>query len=358
LVFETADLKGVVTLRHLTSAANSTAMPRFPKDAPLLFGDHQSVASASLKAFSDQIARAFPGLDAYDALPGHNDFFSKSAELRLPGMDLVASAMTPTRVSRSDNTHTTLLIPLQGHCSVQVDGRVLPWGATQGCLFLPGGCGPTLGYGDDRHLLMLHLNPALLQAAARAMLGMEDNAEPLDITHAQVLPMNVVGAPLTAVARHLGALIDLHDLDAQTLHQLGLQDFLYRQLVPLFRRGQVAPHPRGILSARKRRAINRVCGIALGDLSRPVTLTEMAAQAHMSVRALQYAFQERFSLSPLDWLRQQRLALAHQRLLRGDFTTIALLAQECGLGTASRFTALYKQKFSQLPSVTAGLKHD
>jgi AraC-like DNA-binding protein len=322
---------------------------------PLLFGDSQSEASTSLQVFSDRIARVFPGLDAYDSLPGQGGFFSKNVRLQLPGLELVASAMTPTRVSRSDNTHTTLLIPLQGHCSVQVEGgRVLPWGAAQGCLFLPAGCGPTLGYGDERHLLMLHIETAMLQAAARSMLGEYEDAAPLETGHAQVLPLHVAGAPLATAARHLGALIDLHGLDAHVLHQLGLQDFIYRHLVPLFQRGNATPPPHDLPRTHKRRAIDRVCGAALADLSRPITLTEMATQAHMSVRALQYAFQERFGMSPLDWLRQQRLALAHQRLLRGDFTSLALLAQECGLGTASRFAAQYRQQFGQLPSVTAG----
>lgn len=320
---------------------------------PLLFGNRQSEASTSLRVFSDRIAHAFPGLEGYDALPGHGGFFSKNARLQLPGLELVASAMTPTRVSRSDNIHTTLLIPLRGHCSVQVEGRVLPWGAAQGCLFLPAGCGPTLGYGDERHLLMLHIGTAELQAAARAMLGTYEDAAPLDTGHAQVLPLQVAGAPLASAARHLGALIDLHGLDAQVLHQLGIQDFIYRHLVPLFPHRPAAA-PCATPRAHKRRAIDRVCSAALADLSRPIALTDMAAQAHMSVRALQYAFQERFGMSPLDWLRQQRLALARQRLLRGDFTSVALLAQECGLGTASRFAALYRQQFGQLPSVAAG----
>lgn len=321
---------------------------------PLLFGDRQSETSTSLRTFSDRIAQVFPGLDAYDALPGQGGFFSKNTRLQLPGLELVASAMTPTRVSRSGNTHTTLLIPLQGHCSVQVEGRTLHWGATQGCLYMPADCGPTLGYGDERHLLMLHIDQARLQAAARAVLGAHEEAAPLDIGHAQVMPMHVGSAPLADIARHLGALVDLYGLDAQVLNQVGLQDFIYRHLAQLFPRRELTPPPRALHRTHKRRAIDRVCDAALENLSRPLTLTEMAAWAHMSVRALQYAFQERFGLSPSDWLRQQRLAQARQRLLRGDFISMTVLAQECGLGTASRFAAMYRQQFGQLPSVTAG----
>ncbi|MFT4240995.1 MAG: AraC family transcriptional regulator [Acidovorax sp.] len=321
---------------------------------PLLFGDSQSETSTSLRVFSDRMAQVFPGLEAYDALPGADGFFSKHARLQLPGLELVASAMTPTRVSRSDSVPATMLIPLQGHCHVQVDGRTLHWGPGQGCLYLAEDCGPTVGYGETRNQLMLRLDTDMLQAAARAVLGTCEEAAPLAIGHAQVLPMQVGSAPLDGIARHLGALIDLHGSDSQVLHQLGLQDFIYRHLVSLFSMGaRPFPQPR-LIPAHKRRAIDRVCDTALADLSRPHTLTAMAAQAHMSVRALQYAFQERFGLSPMDWLRQQRLARAHQRLRRGDFTSITLLAQECGLGTASRFAALYRQQFGQSPSVVAG----
>jgi AraC-like DNA-binding protein len=330
-------------------------MPHPRLAEPLLFGDSQSAVSTSLQTFSDQIASAFPGLEAYDALPSDDGFLSKMARLQLPSLELVAGIMTPTRVSRRECVNTTLLIPLTGHHRTHVDGGVLSYGATQGCLFLPAGANPMVGYEDQRHLFLLNIDQALLQATARAMRGEyeDEDAAPLDTSHVQVLPMQVAGAPLAGIARHLGALIDLHGLDAQVLHQLGMQDFIYRHLVPLFPHRPAAT-PRATPRAHKRRAIDRVCSAALADLSRPITLTDMATQAHMSVRALQYTFQERFGLSPLDWLRQQRLALARQRLERGEFTSIALLAQECGLGTASRFAAQYRQQFGQLPSVAAG----
>lgn len=266
---------------------------------------------------------------------------------------------TPAGVPpRDDTTPAVLLIPMAGRCSAEIDGQHLVWGEEQGCVFVPAGSRRTLARSAAAQPLVLAIVPSQLQAMADAMCpaGRSATAD-LGLNQARVLPMQVAGAPLQQVARHLGALVELYGADAQTLQQSGLQDFIHRQLVLLFRPDWLQPaqetSPATLVRPHKRRAIDRVCDHLLQDLGRRTTLAGMAQQAGMSVRALQYAFQARFGLTPLDWLRVQRLACARQRLERAEYTSITALAQELGFGTSSRFAALYKKHFGEVPSATA-----
>ncbi|MFT7723581.1 MAG: AraC family transcriptional regulator [Roseateles sp.] len=337
-----------------------------PRDSePLLFGDHSATLHTAAQPFSDLIARTFPGLTAYETLADDSGFRSKSASVALPGLGLVASAISPTLVELSDTRESTLLIPLHGRARVRVDGgRPLAWGAGCGSLYLPAHCGSTRGWGGERQLLMLQLDLALLEDAARAMRGLPPG-HPVDLGLGtpRVMPPQVHGTPVGTVARHLGGLVDAYGCDPAALHQLGLQDFLYRQLVLLFRPDWFtaplgdAPRPdAGLPSpALGRRAIDHVCDRLQSDLSRRATLTQMAQWSGLSTRGLQYAFQSRYGMSPSDWLTEQRLLRARERLQRGDFPSIAALSLECGFATPSRFSAAYKRRFGELPSLTPSL---
>jgi transcriptional regulator GlxA family with amidase domain len=73
----------------------------------------------------------------------------------------------------------------------------------------------------------------------------------------------------------------------------------------------------------------------------------------MSKRSLHYAFQDRFGVTPMQWVRQERLTLARSQLAiatRG--TSITALALSCGFTKPARFASYYSLQFGELPSVT------
>ncbi|MFT3720436.1 helix-turn-helix domain-containing protein [Pseudorhodoferax sp.] len=335
-----------------------------PSPTPLAFGSRQAVHHSDARRFAELIASLYPGLHSYEALLGDVDFYSRSATLSIPGLQLAASAQSPTRIEYTASQDCLLLIPLQGQGSMRSGGRRLDWGTGQYCLYMAPGDSVRWAVGGEREYVLLTLDPMALERAALAMRGPESRPQPaLEMDHMRLLPAQIAGVPVAAIARHWGALVDLCALDADALHQLGLQDLIYRQLVLLFRPDWLsAPptHPVGSSPAalpagsvvHKRRAIDRVCDRLMQDLSQRATLTDMAIWGHMSIRALQYAFQSRFGMSPSDWLAEQRLAAARERLRKGEFGSIALLAQECGFSTASRFSAAYRARYGELPSAT------
>ncbi|MFF4258112.1 GlxA family transcriptional regulator [Streptomyces sp. NPDC001663] len=99
-------------------------------------------------------------------------------------------------------------------------------------------------------------------------------------------------------------------------------------------------------------------GWAMRNLDKPLTLTDLARHAGVSVRTLTRRFHAESGVSPLQWLLHQRIERARELL---ETTTLPMdrLARACGLGTADslrthvvRRTGLtpsaYRAQFSRL----------
>ena len=92
------------------------------------------------------------------------------------------------------------------------------------------------------------------------------------------------------------------------------------------------------------------------NLREPLTLTGLEAVAGISVRSLQVEFKKRFQLSPLCWLREQRLLRAHQLLTsKNEGRSVSAVAKECGFSHFGRFSVSFKKKFGV--SASALKKH-
>ncbi|TDD69593.1 GlxA family transcriptional regulator [Actinomadura rubrisoli] len=73
---------------------------------------------------------------------------------------------------------------------------------------------------------------------------------------------------------------------------------------------------------------------ALGQLHRPIPLTELADHARMSVRTFSRRFRNEVGTTPGQWLTQQRVELA-RRLLETTDLPVDRIAEEAGFGTAA-----------------------
>ncbi|MEV0976202.1 helix-turn-helix transcriptional regulator [Streptomyces sp. NPDC049915] len=87
---------------------------------------------------------------------------------------------------------------------------------------------------------------------------------------------------------------------------------------------------------------------------RPLTVADIAAAAHVTVRALQYAFRRHLDTTPLGYLRRVRLAHVHQELRAADpaETTVGDIAARWGFAHPGRFAALYREAYGTSPSST------
>jgi transcriptional regulator GlxA family with amidase domain len=75
------------------------------------------------------------------------------------------------------------------------------------------------------------------------------------------------------------------------------------------------------------------CAWAVGEMHRPITVAELATDAHFSPRTLARRFLDETGLPPMRWLTLQRV-LEARRLLEATDLPVEDIAQRCGLGTA------------------------
>ncbi|MFI6657513.1 helix-turn-helix transcriptional regulator [Streptomyces sp. NPDC050523] len=87
----------------------------------------------------------------------------------------------------------------------------------------------------------------------------------------------------------------------------------------------------------------------------PITVSEIAGAAHVTTRALQYAFRRHLDTTPLAHLRRVRLAQAHRDLVAGDpidGSTVTEIAARWGFHHPGRFASLYRGTYRRAPHQT------
>ena len=100
-----------------------------------------------------------------------------------------------------------------------------------------------------------------------------------------------------------------------------------------------------------RRAVSFIDDHADAD----ITVADIAAAAHVTTRAIQFAFRRHLDTTPTAYLRQVRLTRAHADLLTADpggGQTVTTVAARWGFPSASRFTACYREAYGVPPSHT------
>lgn len=104
-------------------------------------------------------------------------------------------------------------------------------------------------------------------------------------------------------------------------------------------------------SATLRRAVAHIDDHA----DQPLNVADIAEAAHVTVRALQYAFRRHLDTTPLAYLRRVRLAHAHRELLAAQSlnkATVGDIAARWGFSHPGRFAALYREVYGTSPSST------
>jgi AraC-like DNA-binding protein len=102
-------------------------------------------------------------------------------------------------------------------------------------------------------------------------------------------------------------------------------------------------------------ALRRALAYIDDHADRPLTVAQIAEAAHISVRALQYAFRRHLDSTPLAYLRQVRLAHAHAELAAADpedGSTVTDIAARWGFYHPGRFATLYRHSYERAPRRT------
>jgi AraC family ethanolamine operon transcriptional activator len=102
------------------------------------------------------------------------------------------------------------------------------------------------------------------------------------------------------------------------------------------------------------RAIRNAIDYIEDHASEPPSIEEICHASGVSWRTLNYAFRERFDLTPKQYLRAVRLNGFRRELVsRGPEIAISEVAADWGFWHMGQFAADYRRQFSELPSETA-----
>jgi AraC-like DNA-binding protein len=102
------------------------------------------------------------------------------------------------------------------------------------------------------------------------------------------------------------------------------------------------------------RTVRAAIDIIEDEAHLPLTVSELAARSHVSVRSLQQGFRRHLGVSPMTYLREVRLRKAHQTLLESDpsAVTVTSVAQRWGFTNPGRFAAAHANRYAEAPSET------
>lgn len=155
------------------------------------------------------------------------------------------------------------------------------------------------------------------------------------VEHLQTLPLQLTVTPEMEQLLELGLMISANTrIDQQVvLKRLGealLQFYLAIQQVPEDDRPDGMP-----------RSVHRACRFMARHYSQPLSLEQIAEQAHCSVNHLINQFNRSYQTTPMRYLWRLRIKQA-ESLLRHTELAINLIAEQCGFATAFHFSRQFK----------------
>lgn len=319
----------------------------------LAFGERVATHDFALADMQERIAKARGWEPEYRSTAPDSTFFVKTATARLGGLMATAIAHSPIESRVVSPNFKEIVIPVAGevfHSSINGVGFTAGPGANM--LFLPEG--ERIGRGGGyRSVVFLQIDASRFQHTASVMLGQTAGKNSrFDLNSAHVIASQIGSFNFESSLLELCRVMDQFITAPAALDRLGLDESIYRLLV-------LATHPRwalGVESPAKSATmarVNLVCDYVMAHLDQPLTLTDLEHIAALSARALQYAFQNHYGSSPMQWVRQARLQAARQRLITArECDSVTSIALACGMPRLGAFAASYRGMFGESPSAT------
>ncbi|MGW5316683.1 AraC family transcriptional regulator [Nocardia thailandica] len=101
--------------------------------------------------------------------------------------------------------------------------------------------------------------------------------------------------------------------------------------------------------------VRRAVAFLESHLGDPIAVTDIAAAAFVTPRALQLAFRRHLDITPREYLQRARLAAAHEQLRAaepGDGQTVSAIAHRWGFTHPGRFATAYRRHYGRPPGET------
>lgn len=320
-------------------------------EMPLAFGNRLATVEHDPDRLAQQVRRAVPLRDLTPCRSTER-FLHRSAHVQASGLGITAAAHSPLHGANHAHNRAVFTLPTLGEKRFHIGGRSYRARAGHGALFLPG----------DAYTLetttcsgvMFTLCPRQLAAVASAMAGPDARPFQPSDRPLQFLESHPQEGKLLALMRLSLQLIDMATTHGPTVSgQLGLEDKLQR-LMALLIYPQLVSHPyppRPGLGKREKESFAALLEAIQQDPMGDWTLTRMEQKACLSRLHLQHQFRVLFDLTPLQWLRHQRLCWARHQLDSPEPIALEPLALQCGFKDLASFRHHFQQQFQMAPEV-------
>lgn len=318
---------------------------------PLPFGQSSSKAFDDVRLCCDFLARLPDAPSRFEATGPDRDFRIRLRSVLMPDVTLLAGSSTPKATSHV-SVRLTVVVPL-GTCAttLRASGHDHRWASPHHAFFIPAG-ERIAAESTTGAFLRFDVREAALQRVAAGMLGSRAGKRALDTSTIRTLVMQGKGGNWLPVIRDLCATVDGLECNAARLAAAGLDDVILRTVAMMLDPSLAAderlanPPPRTF-------DLEPLLERIRANIGGRVTLSDMEEWSGRSARTIQFVFQKRFGVGPMQWLRDQRLDLIRDRLLNAPVgVTIAEISKACGISRMATLSPEYAKRFGELPSET------
>ena len=314
----------------------------------LLFGERTATTVRSVNQLQDMVAGTRGWQSAYTVLGDKSVFTARMAAMSINGTKLTHVAHTPMHRHVQSDHASTLFIPITGpENRSRVNGKEVSFSPEHTAAFAPEG--EYSGVGGQSSVLMIDINKQRLRDTVSVMTG-QPSAIAGDLKTPMSVNLRAGSFRFDQMLRHVCSMADQFCGAPELLNRSGLDDVIYRTLGTMFAPSALLRDATmGAFDEPQR--FNAIRDFLMARLTEPVSLTDIERFSGLSARALQYVFASKAGMSPMAWLKQQRLLKARQLLQQpGAIQSITALALDLCFSSPSRFSAEYRKLFGCLPS--------
>jgi transcriptional regulator GlxA family with amidase domain len=132
-----------------------------------------------------------------------------------------------------------------------------------------------------------------------------------------------------------------------------LQETLIREASDAIQASSVLPAQAGTQSLRAA-AVARACRLIDAKLAKAITLTHLSQYCGVGVRTLEYGFRQFYDITPIGFIKSQRLTRTHTALSRvpTQASSINEVARSLGFTHMGQYAKDYRELFGESPSMT------
>lgn len=241
-------------------------------------------------------------------------------------------------------------IPLHGGALDRIDGTLIDTHQRMGSIAGPDSS-LEMEWASDTSKLVLYIPRHTLEGAAFALSGHHSH-EVMKLRPAMDFTQPAQRSWFGLVRSMVEGIQQNSPLMTNPLVSSRIADAVVLGLVANQRENPVPQSARGPVEESD--AVDAVIAMLEEAPERTWRMVDLAYATRMSARALSTAFQKKMQTTPMGYLQQVRLRGAYRDLYAAipALTTITEVATRWGFAHLSRFSAVYRETFGELPSET------